>query len=202
MRLITNNTIMAYDNNARKYEFETKDFLSKYLVGEINLFLSKLSGKNILDLGSGPGRDSKYFLDKGFNPTCLDYSRELLKLCQNKNLKTIYMDINNLLLEENSFDGVWAYTSLLHIQKNNIEKVLNDVSKILKPKGYFFVSIKEGIGERIKKDRFENESRFFAFYLNDEFEDLLIKNNFKMVKKRKLECDKEHIYIEYLCQNN
>jgi len=44
----------------------------KYIVtkGEI-----LLNGKNILDLGSGPGNDAKYFKDKGFMLTAaVNYS--------------------------------------------------------------------------------------------------------------------------------
>ena len=45
---------------------------------------NKLSTKqNILEIGCGNGRDSKYFSSKGHHVTGLDRSSEAIKLCKN-----------------------------------------------------------------------------------------------------------------------
>lgn len=42
-----------------------------------DIFLSYLrDGDNILDLGCGPGRDSKYFLEHGYKVTAIDGSKK------------------------------------------------------------------------------------------------------------------------------
>ena len=51
---------IVYNRIAAEYEEYTKDYL-KYISEDIKLFLENLSGKRILDLGSGPGRDAAFF---------------------------------------------------------------------------------------------------------------------------------------------
>ena len=159
-----------YNKCALEYEEKTKNFVKNYIFNEINLFLQSLTGKKILDLGSGPGRNSLYFKEKGFEPVCIDISEEMIKLCKEKGLNAQTMDIENLEFDDNSFDGIWAYLSLFHLPKNNLVKVLYKIKKIIKEKGIFFVSVKEGDFEgyegiehhHYKKP--ENKKRFSCYY--------------------------------------
>ena len=139
-------TKRLYDRYAKKYEKNTKNY-TKYIENELQLFLENLKGKRILDLGSGPGRDSLYFKSGGFEPLCIDFSEKMVQLCKEKGLEAKVMDIEKLDFPENSFDGVWAYTSLIHVSKKNIKRVIKKISGILKPHGILSIVMKEGKNE-------------------------------------------------------
>lgn len=69
------------------------------------------SEDKILDLGCGSGRDSRYFLSRGYDIVPVDGSMELCLLAGNYN----GMDVRNITYEEldynNEFDALWACAS-------------------------------------------------------------------------------------------
>ena len=105
---------------------------------------------HILDCGCGSGRDSKYFMDKGYEVTAMDASLELCKRASELIGKTVecmtFMDISS----ENVFDGVWACSSLLHEKKENLNTVFKKLARATKDNGAIYVSFKYGeyAGER------------------------------------------------------
>lgn len=107
-------------------------------------------GGHILDCGCGSGRDSKYFLSKGYDVTPIDASAELCKRASSligKNVECMtFMEI----FCENIFDGVWACSSLLHEKKENLKLVFEKIARATKRNGAIYVSFKYGeyFGER------------------------------------------------------
>lgn len=112
-----NYTKETYNKSAKRYEKENQTFTEEKLSKERNLFLKSLKGKKILDLGSGPGTESLWFKKNNLNPICVDFSEEMIKLCKEKGLTAICQDMRHLDLEDQSFYGIWAYTSLIHLEK-------------------------------------------------------------------------------------
>ena len=108
----------TYNRYACEFQERTKDYLP-YIINDANEFVSDLQGSEpiILDLGSGPGRDSMFFRSKGYGVFSFDISWEMLRLCKEKELKPIQGDLEDLPFLDNTFHGVWAYTSLLNIPK-------------------------------------------------------------------------------------
>ncbi len=77
-----NSTINYYDKNAADYACNTSDL---EFSGIQDMFLEYLKdGAAILDFGCGSGRDSNYFLQKGYQVTALDGSAELCKIAEEK----------------------------------------------------------------------------------------------------------------------
>jgi hypothetical protein len=50
------------------------------------------------------------------------------------------------------FDGIWACASLLHVPRSQMDDVFHRLCLSLKPGGVWFMSFKEGDGERIAGD--------------------------------------------------
>ena len=67
-------TKKAYNSNATQYIEKFKLFLDYDTYFEIQNFIKLLKGKNILDIGCGPGFQTKYLTEKGFNTTGIDNS--------------------------------------------------------------------------------------------------------------------------------
>lgn len=133
------------------------------------LRLLKIEEKTtLIDLGAGPGRDSKFFSDNGLKTMAADFSREMVRLCKEKGLEARELDFLNLHLLNRKFDAVWALNSLLHIDKKDFSRVLEEIKGVLNPDGIFFLGVYggedfEGIWEQ---DRY-TPHRFFSFYTDE-----------------------------------
>jgi len=161
-------TINSYNRNAKEFSKQFQELTDVKRRYEFQRFISLLSGKEILDLGCGSGDHSDYFANQGLNVTCIDISDEMIKLCKEKNLNAFVMDIENIEFQDNSFDGIWTVTSLLHIPKSKLSAVIDKLHKLIRDKGILYVCVKEGKGEGMIKDKELETQRFFSFWEKDE----------------------------------
>ena len=117
----------------------------------------------ILDFGCGSGRDSKYFLDNGYNVDSVDGSEELCNLATKYlNKEVICMKFEDLDVVD-KYDGVWACSSLLHVKKEELKNILVKIRNSLKLNGILYVSLKNGSGEEIINGRYFNYLTYKEF---------------------------------------
>lgn len=103
-------------------------------------------GKNkILELGCGQGRDTCFFVSKGFHVYSLDYTESGLKTVREKignmglsdSVTTIKHDVRNPLPFENeTFDA--CYSHMLYcmaLTTEDLEFLTNEITRVLKPGG-------------------------------------------------------------------
>lgn len=164
----------ALSFNLRYYKKHAHEFSKKTENLDLDnirqLFIHHLSpGARILDLGCGSGRDSVAFLSAGYKVTAIDASPAMVHLALKLGIKARVMKFDEMRFKS-EFDGIWACASLLHVPKKEISSVLIRCEKALKPGGIFFITLKEGTGERIAEDE-----RFFSYYKLEEFMTLLSK---------------------------
>ena len=166
-------TLDYYNENALEY-FDTT--INADMTEQYNLFLKYLgtSGR-ILDLGCGSGRDTLYFKKLGYVVDAIDGSEELCKLAtQYTKIPVKCMKFNELDMLD-SYDGIWACSSLVHIKKKELIDVLKKISKALKEDGILYVALKNGIGEETIK------GRYFSYIEKDEFEKISNSLGFKLI---------------------
>lgn len=174
----------VYNIIASQYYKYKKDQYPKECLEEFFMYLNPRS--QILDLGCGPGQVSKIFSEAKHSVTCLDFSEEMLKIAAKEvpNASFVLGDIRELgnIFYPKSFDGVWACSSLLHMSKKEIPEVFNQVREVMRDNGIFYVSVKEGEGEKdIIDKRYNNLSRHFSYFQFMELSDLLVKSKFKPI---------------------
>lgn len=161
---MSNKTIDYYNKNADSFIQGTVSVDFKETQDK---FLKLLTGKKVLDFGCGSGRDTKYFLESGFDVTATDGSEELCKSAstytgiQVKHM--LFQDLN----EADCYDGIWACSSILHLFKDELRIVINKMSRALKPNGIIYTSFKYGNFEG------ERNGRFFTDFTLDVFEDFI-----------------------------
>ena len=157
-------TLSWYRDNAIQYAEETRNSLVLDALWE---FLSRMKeGGTILDYGSGSGRDSAYFLDKGFSVDSLDGSAEMK--AQAERLFGIKVKLASFLSleEKDKYDGIWAQASILHLEEHDLRVALTLIERALKRDGVFYSSFRKG-----EEDGYENgrwytnmtEGRFLSF---------------------------------------
>jgi ubiquinone/menaquinone biosynthesis C-methylase UbiE len=173
-------TIDTYNKLAQEYDNETKGFWESFPHTIIDKFAQLTEGK-VLNVGSGPGRDGAKLKAAGLDVTCLDASEEMVKLSVKRGLHSIVGDFNSLPFEDQSFDGVWSYTSLLHVPKANVDQPLSEINRVLKVGGTLGLGLIEGDDELYRESSGVNQPRWFSFYKKQEVEDLLKKHGFEIV---------------------
>lgn len=168
-----NETLDYYDKNAESYASGTADIEFSEIQ---ELFLSELKdGAAILDFGCGSGRDTKYFLQKGYQVTALDGSAELCGIAEEKSgISVMQMDFNDFD-EQDKYDGIWACSSILHLPKQELKNVLLHMEEALHNNGIIYTSFKYGDLSEMRNGRFFTdftEDTFMAFI--SEVEQLVV----------------------------
>jgi len=184
-------TINSYNRDAQWHAEKFKGLLDLNKRPEFQKFINLLRGKCILDVGCGGGDHSLYFKSQGLKPYCIDLSEEMIKLCKEKGLKSEVMDMENLDFKKETFEGIWAVTSLLHAPKSKMRKVANDLHKILKQDGILNVCVKEGEGES-----YDQKERFFSYWYEEELLDYF-NNKFDLIEFWKVS-QGGFIYLHFL----
>lgn len=177
-----NQTISAYNKYHDVYDKETIDFWKNFPKTTIKTFASNLKGNQILNLGSGPGRDSLLLKNAGLDVTCLDASKEMIKRTKKLGFKSVESDFEKMPFENEIFDGVWAYTSLLHVTKSKMEKILNKIHSIIKPEGIFLIGMIEGkYIEEKESESMPGVKRYFRYYTEQELRKVVEQSGFEMI---------------------
>lgn len=155
------NTIEYYNKNADHFVQGT---LAVDFTATQERFLAKLSvGACILDFGCGSGRDTKYFLDKGYLVEATDGSAELCKRASEYTGIHVRQMLFEELDESEKYDGIWACSSILHLDKRALKDVMKKMAAALKANGVVYTSFKYGDFEG------ERNGRYFADFTLETF---------------------------------
>ncbi len=181
------------NNDPERVTSQSYDRFSEYYAGlhsstdemgeQLESFISLLSGRRILDVGCGNGRDMKYLASRGLDVWGLDLSKRLLQFAKRDRLEVALMDMRGIGFLGHAFDALWVCASLLHVPKHDVLDALSEFHRVLKADGTIYISVKEGEGEKFVEER-QGFKRFFSFYKQSEFETLLGKAHFEVVKSQ------------------
>lgn len=173
-------SIEYYNQNAAEYFEKTVDIDMQENWDRFTELLPE--GGSVLDVGCGSGRDSAYFISRGFDVTAMDASEEMCDLASIH----IGQDVLNLSFDEidfnEVFDGIWACASLLHVPGDKIDSVFEKVVKSLKPNGVLFMSFKYGDFEG------DREGRYYTNYRTKTLKELIARfENMELIDIEKCE---------------
>ena len=182
----------AYNLSAEERELGE---LSAWKIEERQAFLDLLQREEkatLLEIGAGPGKDSKFFQDNGMQVIGTDLSAEMVKLCQDKGLEAYVMDFMNLDFPNENFDAIYALNCLLHVPKKDLQAILENLHKLLKPSGLFFMGVYGGMdSEGVWEGDHHQPKRFFSNYSDDKLLDavsgMFEVDNFKTITLAEVE---------------
>ena len=175
-------TIQTYDKYAKVYADYTSEKLFQY---QLNKFISLIKkSPKVLDAGCGAGRDSEYLAEEDCEVIGIDLSEGLLKEARERapKAKLQKMDFTQTSFKSEEFDGIWCMASLCDIPKKETSEALKEFNRVLKKEGIVYIAVKKGEGEKIiMKKLYENNPRFYSFFMEKEIEDLIKSSNFGII---------------------
>lgn len=155
-------TIEYYNQNADMFAQGTR--LVDFTVVQERFAKMLPAGSRILDFGCGSGRDTKYFLEKGYRVEATDGSSELCKLASD----FTGIEVKEMLFQDldarGKYEGIWACSSILHLSKRELLPVIRKMCDALKDNGVIYTSFKYGDFEG------ERNGRYFTDFTEDTFD--------------------------------
>ncbi len=153
----------TYDDFYKTEYGQIVDDLEKRLVSSL---LERVPRGKALEIGCGTGHWTVFFQNKGFDVIGIDISEQMIAVAREKypQLNCQVADAENLAqFPDASFDAVFAITVLEFV--DNPEKVIKQVKRILKPKGYFLAGVlnkNSQLGREKDSDETFRNARFFS----------------------------------------
>jgi len=192
-------TRKAYDTYPAEFEERFSKNFVKFGKREVDAFAQALETGRVLDLGSGPGVYASYLAGKGFDVFCADISEKMVQECRRKGLTAQVMDAEHLSFPPESFDGVLAIAVLLHLPRDKVPAVVENIARILKPRGLLLATFREGGKAGFEEsDVFKGVKRFFTYFSEAEVRELFA-NRFECLRfTRELTVDGKTGFINFL----
>ena len=108
------------------------------------------NGGNILSVSVGYGNHVEHFIKKGYQVTGTDIANLAIDSMQEKypeHTWLVHDTEETFPFDDSSFDGVFARLSLHYFSNQSIDKILYNLSDILKPNGVIFMVKTVNVGE-------------------------------------------------------
>ena len=127
-------------------------------------------GARVLDLGCGPGWETESLHTRGYDAIGLDLSAAFCSYARREHPADGHVvgDMRTLPFSDDSFAGVWACASMLHIAREHLPSVLSEVARILIPGGVLVASVQVGDTQRFVPRKSAPGHQLFYAYLTPE----------------------------------
>jgi ubiquinone/menaquinone biosynthesis C-methylase UbiE len=168
-------TRQAYNLAAKKYhdlfhnEMNEKEYDRKLL----DSFAARFNKDSLIcDAGCGPsGHIGRYLFERGIKVVGVDISEKCVELAQlnNPEMKFECADISSMPFDDNYFDGLISYYSIINTPKIYVKKIFSEFNRVLKPNGYLLLTVKAGTTEGYIDDLLGIKARnYFSLFTKEE----------------------------------
>ena len=136
---------------------------------------------HVLELGSGSGREAVLFLRQGMAYTGIDGSAELSRLAVENHPqlagKIRVHDLSEGLPEfPFRFDGVFSLATLMHFDRDELDRLLSQLHACLLPGARGFISVSDASDQRKEDPRYFNELG------KTDWEELFTRHGFRIIE--------------------
>ena len=171
--------------------------IDKWLIKITQQYLPNGKNKKILDAGCGIGNKVFSLHSAGYEAFGIDNAENTVckinEICPFLNIECD--DVNSTKFENNSFDGYWSLGVIEHFY-DGYSSVLVEASRIIKSKGYIFITFPVMNKLRYLKyhrtlhdiNEYTKEAQFYQYALNaNQVAEELRKLNFEIVKQKRFD---------------
>jgi ubiquinone/menaquinone biosynthesis C-methylase UbiE len=140
----------AYDAASRDYEIAFGNDLARLPLdrGMLGRARRAANGAVMLDLGCGTGSAGSYLAEHGARVVGLDLSLGMLTSRRSAHSVPVCQgDMRSLPFLEGAFGAIVAYYSIQHVPRGELDTVLSEAARVLRPQGTLLLSTHLGEGE-------------------------------------------------------
>lgn len=135
-------TIDYYDANAGDFCASTQGIAFGHIRDKFTRLIP--DGGYILDFGCGSGRDTRAFLEAGYQVDAVDGSAEICQYAASFTGHPVRQMLFRELAAVDKYDGIWACASILHVPVEDLPDILARMTNALRSGGIVYVSFKYG----------------------------------------------------------
>ncbi|MEV3911699.1 class I SAM-dependent DNA methyltransferase [Streptomyces canus] len=150
-------TRSSYDTVAVSYAEQLREALGglPYLQAALGLFadaVAEAGGGPVADLGCGPGHVTAHLHSLGVDAFGIDLAPGMVDVARNDHpaLRFEVGSMTDLNLADESIAGALAFWSLIHVPDSEVPKVLDALSRALRPGAPLLIGFHVGDGSRLK----------------------------------------------------
>ena len=170
----------SYDKIAREYHASRSKFDHRRELKEFAALLPE--NAKVLDVGCGAGVPvDKFLVESGFDVTGIDFSENMLGLAETNVPKARFFrkNMTRLDFEDNSFDGLTAFYSIIHVPREKHFSLLQSFHRMLKPEGIMLICM--GPDEWEAVDEYQGTEMFWSHYTPEKSLQLVKDAGFQII---------------------
>ncbi len=181
-------TIETYNKAANRYQDK---FMEMDLYNDtFDTFCRLIEKKNaaIFEIATGPGNVTSYLFSKrpDFRIFGIDLAPNMITLAKINNPQADFqvMDCKDISIIDRKFDGVMCGFCMPYLSKEEVKRLISDISECLEPSGIFYLSTMEGEYEKsgFETTSFSGEDRVYIYYHQADYvTDCLTESGFEIV---------------------
>ncbi|MGA3055197.1 MAG: class I SAM-dependent methyltransferase [Candidatus Korobacteraceae bacterium] len=165
--------VATYDAIAEQYAADYFDELSrKPFDRELLTRFAQLipPGGKVCDMGCGPGHVARYLAGLGLDPLGVDISESMVAVARRLNPRLQFQqgDMLRLQFADESFAGITAFYSLIHIDRPRVPQALGELFRVLTKGGLLLVAFHAGEGEVHREEYHGQAVAFHASFFGIE----------------------------------
>lgn len=173
-------THQFYDTYAKQWaDYKTNSFFYEKQFRLFEKLLKK--GDSVLDIGCAYGIHAPLFLGIGrkLKYFGIDLSSEMVKLAKSRYPQMQFKTADVIKFKSaKKFDSFWSAATLMHVPKENWDKMLSNIEANMKPGAIGFISLVEKRPNPASK----TDQRHFELFTQSSFKELVVERGWKVLK--------------------
>ena len=193
-------TVRAYDASASEYHAGSAEMPDSVRT-VVDRFAGLLRpGARVLEIGSGSGRDARALEEAGISVRRTDITPAFVQLLRDSGHEADVVDPHVDDLSDPAgpgtpYAGVWANASLLHVDREDLPRILSRLADATEPDGVLFVGVKEGDGGQWSLHGNVTAPRFFTYWREEPLRSALTAAGWRVVDVERAEGDRGEAWL-------
>ena len=176
-------TLASYQEKADEYVKGTRQIVT----GDNKDWLDRMANllkrdAEVLELGSGFGRDATYLESLGYKVICSDAVSSFIEHLRKGGHVTKFINVLEDSLE-GPYDAILANMVFLHFDTNELVDILANVHNALKPSGLLAFSVRRGEGSEWSNDKL-GAPRYYKYWSHEDLKGQIATAKFDLIDVR------------------